>query len=88
MVIFNKRKGDRNMNLKTTADLRRVLSETLQGVRDDKIGSDKAQAIAQLCTCIVRSADLDLRAMRYAQRYSGNVAAISGGTQLIEEVAQ
>jgi hypothetical protein len=76
------------MNLRTTADLRRILSETIEQVRDNKIGAEKATAVAQLCACIVRSADLDLKAMRYTQRYNGQISALGEGTTLIGEVTQ
>lgn len=48
-----------------TSDLRKMLLETIAGVKSGKIEPRQASAIAALSSKILQSAKLDLEALRY-----------------------
>lgn len=51
-------------NIKNTADLRKMLLETIDGVRKGKVDHLQAKAIGGLSTCILQSARLDLAVLK------------------------
>lgn len=70
-------------NVKNTSDLRKLLLETIEGVRKGKISHQQAQAISGLSARILQSARLDLDVIRY----TASEAATHGGssTSLLSE---
>lgn len=68
--------------IKTTADLRKMLIETIADVRDGTIDAKQARTIAAISTTILQSAKLDLDMLRFnvanegASEASKNVLAL------------
>lgn len=60
------------MEIKNTSDLRKVLLDTISKVKSKAIGTKEAQAIAALSSRVIQSAELDLKAARYADQYNGS----------------
>lgn len=56
------------MSVKNTADLRTLLIETIEGVKDGSIEPRKATAIGALTGKILQSAKLDLDVLRLTKR--------------------
>lgn len=54
--------------IKSTQDLRTVLSETIDDVRHGVITSDKAKAVSDLTGRVLQSAELDLKFMKFNKK--------------------
>lgn len=68
-----------------TADLRKMLIETIQGVKDGTIDRNQASSISQLSGKILMSARLDLDAIKLNVNSEGK---ISSGTTVLQLVQQ
>lgn len=55
-------------NVRNTADLRKMLLETIAGVRKGKVDHRQAQAISALSSRILQSARLDFDIMKLSQK--------------------
>lgn len=73
-----------NGNVKNTADLRKLLIETIEDVRSGAIEPRQAQAISSLSGKILMSARLDLDAIRLNMQSDGQITA---GSQVLQLVA-
>jgi len=62
---MSKSKGGSTAKLANTGDLRKMLIETIQQVRDGVIEPSQARTIAALSTTILQSAKLDLDFLRF-----------------------
>lgn len=69
------------MQIKSTADLRAILLETIQQVRERKVDPKEATAIASLSARVLQSAQLDLKATQFAEQYNG---ALKSSTPLVD----
>lgn len=56
------------MAIKTTMDLREMLVQTIEGVRQGKIDYRQAIAISNLSSKIIQSAKLDLEHIKYNKK--------------------
>lgn len=74
-----------SIDIKSTSDLRQVLLDTINKVRSNKIGTKEASVIATLSAKVMQSAELDLKATRYADQYNG---ALRSSTPLISNKAK
>lgn len=72
------------MQIENTADLRKMLIETIEGVRTGTVEPRQAQAIASLSTKILHSAKLDLDVLRF---HSANREAVESGSMVLQLVA-
>ena len=72
------------MQIENTADLRRMLIETIEGVRTGSLDPRQAQAIASLSTKILHSAKLDLEVLRFN---IANKDAMNSGDRVLQLVA-
>ena len=62
----------KNVKVETTTDLRRMLIETIDGVRSGKVDPKQAHAISGLSGRVLQSAKLDLEFLRF-QREEGKL---------------
>ena len=58
-------KTNKNTQIKTTADLRQVLIETIQGVRSGEVDYKQGATMASLSKAVIQSAKLDFDVVRY-----------------------
>lgn len=58
-------KGKAADKIKTTADLRKALLETIQGVRSGEVDHKQGATVAVLAKAVIASAKLDLEALRF-----------------------
>lgn len=54
-----------NKTIRNTSDLRKMLLETIEGVRSGSVDPKQANAIATLSSKVLQSARLDLEMMRF-----------------------
>lgn len=71
------------MSVQNTADLRSLLMETIEGVKDGSIEPRRAQAIGALTGKILQSAKLDLEVLRLTKQADG-IGTKQFAIQLIE----
>jgi hypothetical protein len=69
--------------VETTADLRRVLIDTINGVKSGDISPDAGNSIAKLASTVVQTAKLDLDYLHL--KSSSKVIPDDNGTKLIAE---
>lgn len=70
--------------IKNTSDLREMLLETIQSVREGTLDPKQARTIAALATTILHSAKLDLDMLRFNIAHEG---AAEAGKQVLSLVA-
>ena len=73
------------MAIKNTADLREMLIQTIEGVKDGKVDPRQAQAIANLSSKILHSAKLDLEVIRFNSIHEGTMKAGDKVLQLVNK---
>lgn len=70
-------------SITNTADLRKMLIETIEGVKAGTIDQQQASAISQLSGKILMSARLDLDAIRLNSQSEGRIASGTSVLQLV-----
>lgn len=73
----------RKTEIKSTADLRRMLIDTIGQVRAGKIDTAQARAVSSLSTTVLQSAKLDLEFLKFHAANEGLVKDSMAALNLI-----
>ena len=73
-----KSKSKNDTSISTTAELRKVLLETIQGIRSGDIDHRQGASVASLSKAVIASAKLDFEVFRYHKELS--LASNDGST--------